>query len=259
MSSNDASLEVLSKNAEAFLPGVSVDCVIFGFHDGNMKVLLNRFSGYDKWMIPGGFVFKDEDVDKAALRILAGRTGLEDIYLRQFHFFGNSNRTDIDENKDMLIKLGQLPPDIKGDTHWLLNRFISAGYYALVEYSKVRIHTNPSEEIEWFAMDEIPVLYSDHNKIIDKAISTIRPQLSSIPVGYELLPEKFTISELRIIYETILGKELDRRNFQRKILSTGLVIKLDEMHKKWGFKSSTLFSFDKEKYMEAIENGFPLF
>jgi hypothetical protein len=115
------------------------------------------------------------------------------------------------------------------------------------------------EEVAWFDLNHIPSLYTDHNHIIDKAITTIRSQLNSIPVGYELLPEKFTLTQLRIIYETLLDTKLDRRNFQRKILSTGLVYKLNEVYKKWGQKSSTLYSFDKNKYQDAIKNGISIF
>jgi len=249
---------VLSTSAESFLPGVSVDCVIFGFHEGTLKILLNKFSYYIKWMTPGGFVLKDENVDDAAYRILHNRTGLENIYLRQYYLFGDSNRTDMTENEDMLIRQGYTDPDERKN-HWLVQRYVSVGYYALVEYSKVKIETNADEEIGWFGLDEIPALYSDHNHIVDKALSSIKIQLHNLPIGYELLPEKFTMTELRSIYETILGQKLDRRNFQRKMLSTGYIHKLEETSKKFGVKSSTLFSFDKEKYEKAMESGLVFF
>ncbi|MDU1892218.1 MAG: NUDIX domain-containing protein [Dysgonomonas sp.] len=252
------SANVLQYSADVFHPGTSVDCVIFGFHEGTLKILLNKFSYYNKWMIPGGFVHKDENVDDAAYRLLTLRTGLSDIYLRQFYLFGDKDRTNIEENEDMLIRWG-ITDSEERKKHWLVQRFVSVGYYALVEYSKVKIETNDDEEIAWFDLDEIPVLYTDHNKIIEKALATIRMQLLILPFGYELLPEKFTMTELRIIYETILRQKLDRRNFQRKMLGTGLIHKLDEVSKKWGVKSSALFSFDKEKYYNAVENGFMSF
>lgn len=245
----------LETPADSFHPGLSVDCVIFGFHDGNMKVLLNKFSNYTKWMLPGGFVFKDENVDDAAVRILENRTGLDDIYLQQFYTFGNTVRTSLSDNEDMLARHGIEDPDER-KKHWLVQRYVSVGYYALVEYSKVMIGTNPDEEIAWVDLHEVPVLYSDHNQVIDKALSNIRLHLSVVPIGYELLSEKFTMTELRIIYETILEKKLDRRNFQRKMLSTGLIYKLDEISKRFGVKTSALFSFDKEKYKKALNSGF---
>lgn len=245
-------------DAEAFCPGISLDCVIFGFSEGSLKVLLNKFSIYTKWMLPGGFIYKDEHVDDAATRTLISRTGLSDVYLRQFYLFGDVNRTNINENEDMMMRQG-FGQDDEEVSKWFLQRFFSIGYYAFVEYGKVKAHSNMDEEVAWFDLDGIPPLYTDHNNIIAKAITTIRSQLNSIPIGYELLPEKFTLTQLRTIYETILETKLDRRNFQRKILSTGLVYKLNEVYKKWGQKSSTLYSFDKKKYQDAIKNGISIF
>lgn len=258
MGKNNSTMDVLLEKADLFQPGISLDCVIFGFHEGSLKVLLNKFAYYTKWMIPGGFIYKNENVDDAAYRVLSHRTGLNNIYLRQFHLFGDVERTKLDENEDMLRRQG-FSDSNEIENHWLHQRFISVGYYALVEYSKVMIHTNTNEDIAWFDLDEVPVLYSDHNKIIEQALTSIRIQLNYVPIGYELLPEKFTMTELRIIYETILKTKLDRRNFQRKMLSTGYINKLDEVSKKWGVKTSALFSFDKEKYMEALNKGFVIF
>lgn len=258
MTAKELVKNTLQISAEYFHPGLSVDCVIFGFHEGNMKILLNKFSHYTKWMLPGGFVHKDENIDDAAVRILENRTGLTKLYLQQFHIFGDKTRTSLAENDEMLSRHGYTDERERKE-HWLMQRFVSVGYYALVEYSKVKLQTNEDEEIAWFDLDEIPHLYSDHNNIIEKAQSTIRIHLNSLPVGYELLPEKFTMTELRIIYETILRKKLDRRNFQRKMLSTGFIYKLDEVSKKFGVKTSALFSFDKEKYENAIDNGLLVF
>ena len=238
------------KNEDTHLAGISVDCVIFGFHDGVLKILLNKLANHDKWMLPGGFVRINESVDSAACRVLKFRTGLNEIYLKQFHLFGNEQRTNIEENKQMLVENNVSIEDGK----WFLQRFASMGYYAFIDYSSAKVQSQVHEITEWFAIDDVPKLYSDHNTIVTKAITTIRNQAGRIPVGFALLPEKFTASELRTIYETILDQKLDRRNFQKKMLSTGLIYKLDEISKKWGVKGTTLFSFDKEKYMVAIEN-----
>lgn len=243
--------DLFLSGTNTYLPSVSIDCVVFGFHNGIMKILLNKLKSYKRMMLPGGFILIDEDVDSAAHRILKERTGLGDIYLKQFHLFGDHNRTNIDENRRVLHDCGI--DDEKAE--WFLRRFVSVGYYAFADYSQVQISTASHEEIKWVNIDEIPDdLYSDHNIIINKALSTIRAQIGSVPIGYELLPEKFTATELRIIYETILDKKLDRRNFQKKILSSGLIYKLDEVSKKWGIKSTALFSFDKEKYKEMRNN-----
>jgi hypothetical protein len=240
--------KLLNKDV-AYQQGVSVDCVVFGFHDRTLKVLLNKFSFYEKWMLPVGFIMRDEDMDQAAYRALKKKTGLKDIYLYQFHVFGNADRPKSQDHRNILTKMG-----VNDEYQWITQRFISIGYYALVEYSEVNIRANVNEDIRWFNLNEIPSLYSDHNSIIDKALSTIRSQIDIIPVGYKLLPEKFTLTELRIIYETLLGQQLDRRNFQRKIFTAGYVVKLNEIQRKPGLKPTTLFSFDKEKCEAALLN-----
>lgn len=249
---------MLYLDAKEILQGVSVDCVIFGFHNGKMKILLNRFESHNQFMLPGGFIYYDENVEDAAHRILKNRTGLDRIYLQQFYLFGDRNRTSIKENEGLLHE-ENIPLEQENKKHWLLQRFVSVGYYAFVDYEKVNVYAPEKEFIDWFDVESIPELYSDHNRIIEKAISVIRSQLRDLPIGYELLPEKFTISDLRIIYETILGKEIDRRNFQRNILSKGFIIKLEEVSKRWGVKTTSLYSFDKEKYEEARVNGFSFF
>jgi hypothetical protein len=242
--------ELVAKG-DVFQPGISVDCVILGFYEGTLRVLLNKFNSFHKWMLPGGFVHRNEDVDASAHRVLKLRTGLDDIYLSQFNVFGNANRTDLNENEDVLLKQGF--KNVKNrKKHWLIQRFISIGYYALVEYSEVKIHADSGEEVQWFNINELPELYSDHNHIVKKAIAFLRNQIRIIPIAYKLLPEKFTLTELRNIYEAILGRELDRRNFQRKMFSIGFVTKLAETQKKPGFKTTTLFSFNKEKCAEMF-------
>lgn len=240
---------------KVFLPGFSVDCVILAFQNKHVKILLNKFHYNDKWMLPGGFVYKNENVDEAAYRVLKERAGLSNVYLRQFYLFGDKNRTNFEENEKMLNA-----NDVKNQNdHWFLQRFVSLGYYALVQFDKVKVKADPNfEDIQWFSLDEIPELYSDHNNILDKALNTIRKQIDYIPFGYELLPPKFVLSELRVIYEALLGKQLDRRNFQRKIMSLNLLDKLNESKKEKGKRSTTLYSFNKERYKDALENGISL-
>lgn len=250
--------ELLETSPEEFLPSVSVDCVILGFDNGRLKILLSKFKTHDKWMIPGGFVYYNEDVDVAAHRILEDRTGLNKIYLRQFHLFGDRDRTNIEENK-LILRQNQVLFDEIDINHWFLKRFVSVGYYAFVDYSKVKIYAKNHEDAEWFDFDSIPPLYSDHNYIVEKARTSIQMQLNSLLIGYELLPSKFTMTELRVIYETIYGKKIDRRNFQRRVLMSGLVYKLDEVCKKKGMKESALYAFDEEKYKLSIEEATPHF
>ncbi len=169
-------------------------------------------------MLPGGFVGKDEDPDEAMLRILKDRTGLDRVYLKQFCFFGKKTRTNLGEHEKILRELKVRPENGK----WYMDRFISLGYYSLIRYDKARVTVREYEDVDWFCLDELPPLYGDHKEIIDTAVQTIRKQIGFIPIGYELLPEKFTMPELRNIYESLLNRELDRRNFQRKMLSIGI-------------------------------------
>lgn len=245
---------VLSVAADEILAGIAVDCVIIGFHDKTLKVLLNRFKGYDKWMVPGGFVFKDEDIDDAAHRVLKVRTGLSNIYLRQFHVFGECRRVLEEESLASLLY-----NDISSDdaaNHWAFQRFIGAAYYALVDYSKVKAANTSWEESRWFDIDQVPEkLYGDHNKILEMGLNAIREHLNTIPIDYELLPEKFTMSELRSIYETISGKPLDRRNFQKRMLQSDYIVKLEETKDGHKYKAATLYTFDKDKYKEALKSS----
>lgn len=240
------------KNSLNFQPGLSIDCVIFGFHDNQLKVLLIK-TAYDKsWSLPGGFVSIDEDIDNAAVNVLRERTGLKGIFLRQFRVFGAVNRNKSHFSSDVLANFGISPEEEK----WYTSRFVTIGYYALVNFSEaIPQPDNSSEKIEWIDYYDVPELILDHKEILDKAMETLRTELNLMPVGYNLLPEKFTISELQKLYETILGRRLDRRNFHRKIMAIGMLIKLDEKKSNVAHKAPTLYSFDKEKYVEVLKNG----
>lgn len=231
-------------------PGFSVDCVIITFYDNKLKILLNKLFLNSKWMLPGGYVYKDEDLEHAAYRILKNRTSLKDVYLEQFYTFGAVNRTSPEENEKLYASYGVEDTDVR-EKHV---RFISTAYFALVEYNKVVIRQKKEDECKWFDIEDIPSLYADHNQIIEKALKHIRAQLEYLPIGFEMLPEKFTITELRKIHEGILGKELDRRNFQKKMLSSELIIKLDERRDTTSYPPPILFSFNKEK-IKALREG----
>lgn len=246
--------EFYDKQLSEYIPHFSVDCVTLGFHAGMLKVLLCKMNILQKWILPGGFVYHDECVDDAAIRILKKRTSLKDVYLKQFHLFGHKDRRPREEADEILDAL-QIEDR---ENHWLKSRYLSVGYYVLVKYGKIQIRPNVGEELDWFGLNELPELYLDHEEIIKKAIKSIRNDVGYIPIGYELLPSKFTMPELRTIYETILERELDRRNFQRKMLSTGLIIPLNETRREGAHKSPNLYSFNKERYIEAREQGMQL-
>jgi hypothetical protein len=227
--------------------GFSVDCVILGFHKKKLRVLLNQFNINKYWQLPGGFMFKDESSDEAAARILFKRTGLSGIYLKQFYLFSDPKRTVIEQNIEFVEKNAERNDFPGEDEKWFLQRFVSLGYYAFVKYDSVRLSEEEEDMCKWFDVNNLPALYSDHENIIKTSLETIRSMLSLIPVGYELLPEKFTMSELRRIYEAFLGRSLDRRNFQRKVLSTGAIIQLDETKNASTYNPPILYTFNRDK------------
>jgi ADP-ribose pyrophosphatase YjhB (NUDIX family) len=236
---------------ENYLESVSLDCVIFGFHNNQLKVLLLKMKYTHEWALPGGFVKLNETVEDAAARILRERTSLGDIFLKQFRVFSDPERSKMNPAIKDLIESGDHP-----DMKWFAKRFISIGMYALVDFSKViPVPDYFSEEAVWKSLDEMGRLMLDHNLIVQKALNTLRLQISYQPIGYNLLPEKFTMPELQSLYETILGKTLDRRNFQRKILSFDILTKLPKTKKGGAHKAPFLYEFNLENYKKALESG----
>lgn len=235
-----------------FLKHISLDCVVFGFHETQLKVLLLRMKNTGQWGLPGGFVQDHESMEVSARRVLKERTGLDDIFLTQFHVFSDPHRTKTNFTVPDFMELGQDP----SITSWFDQRFISVGFYALVEYSKVQPSPDSlSDKCEWMDLDEIGELMMDHRQILNKALETLRLQLVFQPVGYSLLPEKFTMPELQRLYETILGKELDRRNFQRKMSAYNILIKLDEVKPGGPHKAPALYKFNLTNYQKAMNEG----
>ena len=235
-----------------FLPAVSVDNVIFGFHDNALKVLLLHLDAIGAWGLPGGHVFKEESIEDAAVRILRGRTSLKNLFLQQFFVFGSADRT----RQDVLRKvLAQFDAVRSGDS-WLMQRFISIGYYALVDYEKVSPQPDEfSSQCAWHNLNELPALIFDHREIIEKALQALRLQINYQPIGYNLLPKEFTLKNLQVIYETILGRKLDRGNFNKKVLGYGILEKKEKLFSGGRHKAPYQYSFIKEKYFQALRDG----
>lgn len=238
---------------ENYLPGVSVDNVIFGFHDNQLKVLLLESKNGSQWMLPGGFIRKDESLDTAASRVLLDRTGLKKVFLQQFHVFGDPSRS-----KESLIKgvIKSLQIDLE-KSHWFFNRFITIGYYALVEFEKVvPVPDKHSTSCAWKDIDKLPPLIFDHHEIIERALVDMRHHLNFQPIGYNLLPKEFTMKNLQSIYETILGRKLDRSNFTRKMLASGILDKKEKLYAGGAHKAPFLYSFNKQEYFKVLKEGF---
>jgi ADP-ribose pyrophosphatase YjhB (NUDIX family) len=232
-----------------YVPSVSIDLVIFGFHEGQLKVLLLRVLSSDAWWLPGGRIKNRENLDEAAYRSLRERTGLTEVFLQQFHTFGDLERNTYYAIGETLVKLGASLEDVGG----LPGRDVSVGYYALVEYTKVDPRPDLfSEESRWWNVDEVPRLLFDHNAMIALALKTLRRQLSYQPIGYNLLPEKFTMPQLQQLYETILGRPLDRRNFQKRMLAYDILERLEERKPIGPHKAPYLYQFNLTNYRKAL-------
>jgi ADP-ribose pyrophosphatase YjhB (NUDIX family) len=211
-----------------------VDCIIFGFDYRQLKLLLikrNFQPQKGKWSLVGGFLNAEETLDQSALRILNTLTGLNDIYLEQLYTYG----------------------EIKRDPG---ERVLSTAYYALINAEDYHLPINRESTAKWFPIEKIPSLIFDHNIMVDKAMRRLRRKSLSQPIGFELLPEKFTIPQMQKLYEAIHQRDLDKRNFRKKILSMGLLKKLEEKQKSGSRKGAYFYRFDKEKYDDLVSRGF---
>lgn len=216
-------------------PSVTTDCVIFGFDGVKLKVLLveRGMAPYKgRWAFPGGFLNMDESAEEGALRELKEETGLEGAYIRQFYTFSAPQRDPRE-------------------------RVITIAYYALVRMQEVKGGDDASDA-RWFALDEVPPLAFDHDQILRKAEKTLRQQIHFEPVGFELLPEKFTIKQLQNLYEAILDMRFDRRNFYNKMRRLGMLELTGDTANLSQRREANLFSFNAEKYAELKSKGFQL-
>jgi|WetSurMetagenome_2_1015567.scaffolds.fasta_scaffold00914_7 8-oxo-dGTP diphosphatase len=242
---------------EHYLRNVSIDNVIFGYHKKELKVLLQRPQGIDKWTLSGGYIKRTESIEEAAERIARERTGLKDLYLKQFKAFGNPLRTKDGSISAKLI--GELAGVNIDKGNWMFDYFVSLGFYTLTEFDLVKPTGEfYTEECQWWDISNLPPLILDHKLIIEEALKSLRLHIYQYPIGYELLPEKFTLPEITLLYETILEKKLDDRNFAKKLLATGIITKLNERRNIGPHRSPFLYVFNKVTYDEALKNGMVL-
>lgn len=213
----------------------SVDPVIFGFDKGFLKILLikrNEDPYKDMWALPGELVYPDEDLEDAPFRVLKEATGLTDVFLEQVHTFGKVKRHP-------------------------LGRVLTIAYYSLINIQQV----NPkaaafAELVEWKEVTKIKELAFDHLEIVQACLRQLRLNLRIRPIGFELLPEKFTLTELQNLYEAVLQKKLDKRNFRKKILSMGILKDIREFQKGVAHRPAKLFTFDADRYSMSVKEGF---
>jgi 8-oxo-dGTP diphosphatase len=216
-------------------PALTVDCVVFGLDDKDLKVLLIQrarkpFRG--RWALPGGFVDVEESLEDAARRELEEETGLRNVYLEQLYTFGEPGRDPRE-------------------------RVVTVAYYALVNLRDhhVRAATD-AREAAWFAAPDVPALAFDHEKIVETAAARLKEKVRCQPIGFELLPPKFTLTQLQRLYEKVLERPLDKRNFRKKIQSMDFLEALDEMQKDVSHRAARLYRFDKRKYEQLAKRGF---
>ncbi len=252
-------IDVTSQIVDDCLPGNSIDCVILGYGNQQLKILLLQWKYSQEWTLPGGFIKKDEDMDNAAHRILEERTGLQSVFLNQFYTFGSSGRSQGNgvfqaKRKEKLQKI--LETENPGFMDWIQKRFITTGYFALVDIAKAKPHPDfLSETCEWKPVDNLPELIMDHKAIVDKALEHLRIQLNYLPIGISLLPNKFTMLDLQKLYEGILHNPLERSNFQRKMLKLGIFMRHGKQLTGAANKAPYLYSFDKDAYHKLIKEG----
>ncbi|PVD53154.1 DNA mismatch repair protein MutT [Terrimonas sp.] len=209
---------------------VAVDCIIFGFDGSQLNVLLIK-RGFEpergKWSLMGGFVHKDETAEAAAARVLKILTGLSDVYMEQLHAFTDINRDPIE-------------------------RTISLVFSSLIDINQYKEQLSDDYEAHWFPINEMPQLIFDHQKMVEMAKQKLRYKAAFHPIVFELLPEKFTLPQLQILYEGIYNQLMDKRNFSRKILSTGLLVKQKDKEKASSKRGAFYFKLDKRKYQAKL-------
>lgn len=207
---------------------LSVDCIIFGFDEGKLKILIGKRQmdpGRGEWSLYGGFVANDESVDDAATRTLYELTGLRNLFMRQVGAFGSVDRDP-------------------GE------RVVSVAYYALINVKDYDDELRLSHGVKWVDINEIPQLYSDHNEMVRKARKMMQQKLSHEPVGFRLLPALFTLTQLQHLYEAVNGAELDKRNFRKRIKEMNFIEKTELIDKSGSKRGAALYRFNKRLYSE---------
>jgi 8-oxo-dGTP diphosphatase len=214
---------------------LTVDCVVFGLDEEDLNVMLIQrgiapFEG--EWALPGGFVHVEETLEEAARRELLEETGLYQVFLEQLYTFSSVDRDPRE-------------------------RVVSVAYYALVKLGDHRVRAaTDARDAAWFPVHDVPSLAFDHAEILAMALARLRGKLSYQPVGFELLSKKFTLSQLQHVYEVVLERQLDKRNFRKKVLATGLLVETDEVQQGVAHRAARLYRFDERRYRRLARDGF---
>ncbi len=221
--------------SDEIIEALSIDCVIFGFKDAELSVLLVKHGqGVSKgqWALPGGWIKYNESLDDAAYRLLTAQTAVKKIYLEQFQSFGDVDR-------------------FPG------KRVITVCYYALVNIENFILQAGSSvSDVVWFNIRDIPSMAFDHRKIFDRCFTHLQHKIQHEPIGFNLLPKKFTLLQLQELYEAILNQKLDKPNFRRKLMNMNLLVACNEKQKDVSHRAAELYRFDKKVYDRLLDKGF---
>lgn len=214
-----------SQHSKAY---VSVDCIIFGFDEGKLKLLIGKRQmnpGFGEWSLYGGFVGRTESIDSAANRVLYELTGLKNAFMKQVGAFG-----DIDRDPG--------------------ERVVSIAYYSLINVKDYDDKLREEHNLEWVSIDKMPPLYSDHSQMVNKALNILHRNINTEPLGFKLLPDLFTLTQLQHVYEAVLNREIDKRNFRKRIKQIDFIEKTELVDKKSSKRGAALYRFNKKSYAE---------
>jgi hypothetical protein len=229
-------------NEKVSLPNIVINCPILGFDKGGLKVLILKFRNSNLFGLPAGTVLQNEDIDFSAHRILKETTGLQNHYLENFGTFGAANRVNKTQIEEILNNLS-VPFD---ENHFMFRRYVAISYLALVDIQKVELSTDLfTDKLEWYDIEQIPPLVHDHQQILTVALQYLKKNIYHTPVIQYLMPESFTMKELQTLYERILGEKLVRPNFQRWMLSKGILERLDKLYTGKAHKAPYQYKFKK--------------
>jgi 8-oxo-dGTP diphosphatase len=221
--------------SDRIIDALSIDCLIFGFKKGELDILLVQHGegiSKGKWALPGGWIRYNESVNDAAVRLLHDLTGVSNIYMEQLGVFGDVER-------------------------YPQKRVITIGYFALVKPENYRLHAGfTASDASWFKLSEVPHLPYDHNKILNTAVKHLKHKVRHEPIGFNLLPRKFTLHQLQELYEAVLETKLDKPNFRRKLMKMNLLAASKEKQKDVSHRAASLYKFDKRTYDRLKEKGF---
>jgi len=257
---SDKQLGSFIEKIKDFVPSISLDCVVFGYQNKGLHILLLKYKNTDAWALPGGFLPNGAEMESVITDILKARTGLRDIFLTQYYTFSSIKRDWLSTEKNRKIfenMRANWPQSHRAEFEkWFNQRFISTAFMALVDASKAHpVSDEFSDSCLWVPIEKLPPLVLDHDKIIAEALKQLRMKINYLPIGRSLLPPKFTLSDLQFIYEAILRKKMDRGNFQRKIMKLGILIRHEKLMTGAQNKAPYLYSLNYKVYDKLIEEG----